>query len=218
MEIRLYQYGSIIFQFFPHVRFMHPWYCRNRPSHRNKWFPKWGYPQIIPFLDGIFPNNNHPAIGVPPWPMAHDYGNPQMETSSPYFCQGFAMKNQPGDRCSPGTPRSTAWRARSRKWPTCQRKRKSLSLSQRNWGTGDFWPSILRGWDWCPNEKNHPTIGDNISDRYFNLMWNKSPKRDICQPLIMINVGKQWWTIWERTVCKKPSGTFFGEKTINSCG
>ena len=33
---------------------------------RRKWgFPKIGVPPNHPFLDGIFPNKNHPAIGVP---------------------------------------------------------------------------------------------------------------------------------------------------------
>ena len=36
-------------------------------------FHKWGYPQII-YLNGIFPNKNHPVVGVPPWRA----GNPHM--------------------------------------------------------------------------------------------------------------------------------------------
>ena len=32
--------------------------------------------------------------------------------------------------------------------------------------------------------EHHPSIGDIISNRYLKVMWNKSPKRDIYQPLI----------------------------------
>ena len=37
------------------------------------WFPEIGVPPNHPFLDGIFPNINHPFLGYP-----HDYGNPHI--------------------------------------------------------------------------------------------------------------------------------------------
>ena len=39
--------------------------------------------------------------------------------------------------------------------------------------------SMNRGWDWCPSGSHHPTTGDMNSNRYFKVMWNQSPKRDI---------------------------------------
>ena len=40
--------------------------------------------------------------------------------------------------------------------------------------------------------KHQPTIGDIIDNRYLKVMWNKSPKRDIYQPLF----GDPCFQLW----------------------
>ena len=45
----------------------HVWSLQNTGGSSMSGFPEIGLPPNHPFLDGIFPNKNHPAIGVPPW-------------------------------------------------------------------------------------------------------------------------------------------------------
>ena len=53
----------------------------------------------------------------------------------------------------------------------------------------------------CPNFEHHPTIGDIITNKYSKVMWNKSPKQDIYQPLLYLTAF--WLPFWTQHLSSK---------------
>ena len=63
-------------------------------------FPKWGYHQSSSIIGGIFPNKNHPILGVPPID-----GKPHMKNT--LLCEAAATESTPSPGATDGMP--TAW-------------------------------------------------------------------------------------------------------------
>ena len=124
-----------------------------------------------------------------------------------------------------GGPRSKFTRARScamqsiqpGRLPDCFFKKSEDTAPSWNWhlaqlndnqipnsiyNYGSIWGDLVQGLVNVLIE-HHPTIGDIITNKYSKVMWNKSPKQDIYQPLLYLTHLTFWLPFWTQHLSSK---------------
>ena len=85
-------------------------------------------------------------------------------------------------------------------WPNSMITKFQIPNSIYNYGS--IWGDLVQGLVNVLIE-HHPTIGDIITNKYSKVMWNKSPKQDIYQPLLYLTHLTFWLPFWTQHLSSK---------------